>query len=203
MPEGSGRGRRSVRERVGGPPIARFIDILPAGDAQAAFLGWRSARRGAAQPQLWDVLPDRLPRKVLPWALLYRTGADGELVSGFAGEELRSLFGSNPKGQPVLAYAPPAERDARRAVIDRSMTSGLPVWFVGSLLFRNKAPVPVGRLCLPVAIGDERAFLLLYFILADVSLSQPLRAGESSLDERHLIWAAPDDLADPPAPGLS
>ncbi len=197
MPEDPDRGRGNVRERAGGPPIARFFDVLPAGDARAAFLGWRSARRGAAQPQLWDVLPDRLPRAVLPWALLYRTRADGELVYGFAGEELRSFFGSNPKGHPVLAYARPAERDARRAVIDRSMASGLPVWFVGSLLFRNKAHVPVGRLCLPVAVGDEKAFLLLYFILADVSASPPPRDGESGLDEKSLTWATPDDLADP------
>lgn len=168
---------------------------------QAAYLGWRSARKGAASPQLWDVLPDRLPRAVLPWALLYRTREDGELVYGFAGEEMRSFFGGNPKGRPVLEYAPPAERHARRAVIDRSMASGLPVWFVGSLLFRNKEHVPVGRLCLPVAIGEEGAYLLLYFVLADVSASQPLRAGESSLDEKHLFWATPDDVAVPSVPG--
>jgi len=190
-----GRARGAVSEP------RRFLDALTAPDALAAFRVWRAARGGARLPQLRDFVPQRLPPRTLPWLLLYRVDAEGELVYALIGEEMLHLFRSNPKGQRVLGYADPAERAARLAVIRQSMRTGLPVWYEGPLLFENKAHLPVGRLCLPVAAGTQEACLMLYFPRTDLPRPRLAPGAPTPFDMTDLVWCSAAELAEDGAAG--
>ncbi|MBL8699323.1 MAG: PAS domain-containing protein [Alphaproteobacteria bacterium] len=174
---------------------ASFIARLPP-LARDSFESWRQARRrcapGQRLPELGEFAPHGLPRQVLPWILIHRERADGEFVYGLAGEELVRFFGAYPSGQPILAYADPAERAARLAVIRNAVTSGRAVWFTGSLLFEYKDAIPVGRLGLPALSGPvaarERVLLLVYFILGPAPKDRSRGAGRSVFDPASVVW---------------
>jgi len=180
--------------------MTRFVDALPVADACTAFAIWRAARRGGATPRLWDFAPDRLPPHLMQWALVYRQRADGELVYGLAGEELTFLFGGNPRGRLVLDDAPTAERTARLRIIRKAMTSGLPLWFVGTLLIAKKEHVPTGRLLLPATIASGPAALVLYFPLPALPAKRPSLLGRARHDEGQVIWCTQADLVDDGVP---
>ena len=179
---------------VGAVPHKRFIDILTPQSARDGFLAWRSARHGKRLPDLFDFAPLRLPRSVLPWSMVYRRLDSGELVYGLVGDELVYCFGENPKGKPVLAYAEPAERARRLEIILRSIATGLPVWFVGSVLFERKGHVPVGRLLMPVEEHGREAALIIYFILDEPPKEHLRIVRPTSMDPLQLVWCTQQDL---------
>ncbi|MBL8835892.1 MAG: PAS domain-containing protein [Alphaproteobacteria bacterium] len=175
-------------------PARAFIDILPNDDARAAFRAWCAARVGAGLPKLRDFAPFNLPRRLVPWSLLYHLRADGELVYGLAGEEMIYMFHGNPKGRRILDYAAPQERAARVALLMQVIRAGLPVWFVGALLFEDKAHVPIGRLCMPVATGEGDGILLLYVALGPAPLPRLEPRMRTSFDERDVFWCTQADI---------
>ena len=175
-------------------PRTRFLDVLSPRPARDSFLAWRDVRHGRRLPALFDFAPLRLPRPLLPWSMVYRQSDSGELIYGLVGDELVHLFGENPKGKPVLAYAEPTEKARRLAVIMRSIESGLPVWFVDSVLFERKGHVPVGRLLLPVDERGRGAALIIYFVLEEVPTEYRHILGPTSMDLSQLVWCTQDDL---------
>jgi hypothetical protein len=175
----------------------RFIDIVANDDTRSAFRAWKRARTGSGLPRLLDFAPHELPPRLLPWTLLYHLRPDGELVYGLAGEEMIRLFRENPKGRRVLEYAAPEEREARLRVILQSIRSGVPVWYVGRLLFEGKSHVRVGRLSLPVATGDGDGMLLLYVALGPAPLPRPSPGMLVQFDERDVFWCDVAELDQP------
>jgi hypothetical protein len=184
------------RHEDGASPEERrsFLDILPSEAARTCFRVWRAARRDNASPSLFDFAPLHLPRAVLPWILIHRLKADGELIYGLAGEEVVRWFGENPKGKPFLGHIEPAERAARLALIMQVITSGLPMWFLGTLLLENQEHVPVGRLVLPAVDNDEQVVLIVYFLLREPSAPHLRIVGQPSFSLTHTDWCRPEDL---------
>lgn len=174
----------------------RFVDVLINPIALQSFHVWKAARGAAALPQLWDFAPHRLPAAVIPWLLLYREQADGELCYGLVGEEMLHMFRFNPKGTRVLDYAEPAERGSRLRVIRHSMETGLPVWYEGPLLFENKGHLPVGRLCLPAATRERAACLMLYFPRMPPPVPRLVIGAPVPFDPSDLTWCTDADLAE-------
>lgn len=185
-----------------GDIASSFADRLPADQARRAFHAWsvaRAARSTEGRPELGDFAPQRLPPECLPWLMIHRENADGEIVYGLVGEELTHLFRGNPKGRPVLAYAAPEERVQRLATIRRAMHAARPVWFTGALLFDNRASVPAGRLGLPAQSGANRVLVLIYFLLDVLPPGRPHPVGSANFDPRDVLWCAEAELA-PPGP---
>jgi hypothetical protein len=165
------------------------LDALPVQRARDCFLAWRRARREEAAPHLSDFAPHRLPPQTMPWVLIHRERADDkEIVYGLTGEELVFLFGENPKGKPILAYADPVERAQRLAVIRTAMHTCRPVWFTGSLLFENKDACPVGRLGLPARSGRDLVLMLIYFMLGGVPAGRLRGQARPVFDARDVLW---------------
>jgi len=186
------------RESLAHTPRLRpggFVDHLPTAEARACFAAWRAARRGAELPELHAFAPHRLPRGMVPWLLLQRLRADGEIVYGLAGEEVTRWFGATPKGRPVLDHVDAAERAPRLALVRRAMRSGLPVWFAGRLLFENRDHVAVGRLCLPAVDAGERVLLLIYFVLGKRPGPDLRVIGQPAFDADEAVWCRPEELA--------
>lgn len=175
-------------------PARAFLDVLPNEDARAAFKAWRTARTGPGLPKLRDFAPYNLPRRLVPWSLLYHLRADGELVYGLAGEEMVYMFHGNPKGRRILDYAAPEVRAARVALLKKIIATGLPVWYVGALLFEGKEHVPIGRLTMPVATGEGDGILLLYVALGPAPLPRLEPGMRTSFDERDVFWCTQADL---------
>ena len=173
-----------------------FADLLPSQSARDCLLAWRRARRDDLLPALGDFAPQGLPAAVLPWLLIHRLRADGELVFGVVGEELVRWFGKNPKGQPILGGIPEEERQARIAIVHQSLSSGMPFWFEGTLLLENKEHLPIGRLCLPARHNAERVLVLIYFVLQHQGKLPRLRAFlPGTYDAARLVWCREEDLA--------
>lgn len=179
------------------PP--RFIDVLPSQLARDCFVIWRAARAKNQPPLLHDFAPVVLPAAALPWLLLHRLRPDGTHVYGLAGEELVRWFGENPKGQPALADVEAEERERRLDLIRKSMVSGLPFWFEGSLLFENRAHVPIGRLCLPARDKTDRVLVVIYFVLQDAPVPRLRILGARDAAAGRIVWCSERDLADEPS----
>lgn len=175
----------------------RFVDILPTADVRAAFRAWCRAKTGPGLPRLRDFAPFELPARLVPWSLVYHRRPDGELVYGLAGEEMVHLFGGSPKGRNVLYYAAPEERAARIALLQRIIDAGLPVWFVGALLFEGREHVPIGRLTLPVATGEGDGVLLLYVSLGPAALPRLDKTARARFNEADVFWCTQADLDAP------
>ena len=173
---------------------SRFADCLPTARARDCFVAWLAARRAPEPPALHDFAPHRLPRSVVPWLLLQRLGADGEVVYGLAGEEVTHWFGATPKGRPVLDHVEPAEREPRLALVRQAMQSGMPMWFFGRLLIHGRDHVEVGRLCLPAIDRAQRVLLLVYFVLGKPPTPEHREVGQPSFDPSQIVWCQPADL---------
>jgi hypothetical protein len=174
----------------------RFIDALPSQLARDCFIAWRSARQGKMLPLLWDFAPFGLPARVLPWVLIHRQRANGDLVHGLAGDELIRWFGGNPKGKPVFGDIEAGEREKRIAQVRQSISSGMPFWFWGTLLLKNKEHVPMGRLCLPARDKAEQVVLRVYFILREAPTPQLRGADRDSLESAEIVWCSERDLVE-------
>lgn len=180
-----------------------FVESLPLDRARRCFHAWNAARAMRAtdgRPELKDFAPHRLPPACLPWLAIHREQPGGEIVYGLIGQELIHLFGSNPRGRPVLAHAAPAERAARLAGIREAMQTARPAWFTGALSFENHVALPVGRLVLPAQAGVDRVLVLIYFLLSGVSPGRPRPLGGASFDSRDVAWCPVEELAAPGPP---
>ncbi|WP_119422989.1 PAS domain-containing protein [Desertibaculum subflavum] len=181
-----------------------FVERLPVDRARRCFHAWNAARAMRAtdgRPELKDFAPHRLPPECLPWLTIHREQPGGEVVYGLVGQELIDLFGSNPRGKPVLANAAPAERAARLAGIREAMQTACPAWFTGALSFENHVALPVGRLVLPAQAGADRLLVLIYFLLSVAAPGRPRPLGSASFDSRDVTWCPAAELAAPgPAP---
>jgi hypothetical protein len=171
-----------------------LLDVLPSRLARDCFDAWRHARHGNPLPALKDFAPLALPAAALPWLLIHRLRADGALVYGLAGEELVQLFGANPKGKPVLGDCDGDEREKRLGLVRRSIASGLPFWFGGSLLLENKEHLPIGRVCLPARDGADRVLVLIYVILHDAPVPRLRVVGASNIEPAQIVWCRESDL---------
>jgi hypothetical protein len=184
------------------PPIDKerstpqgFLGALPNQAARDCFAAWRKVRASEILPLLRDFAPQGLPPAVIPWILVHRLRPDDAIVYGLVGEELIRLFGYNPKGEPVLGDIDPQERAMRLGLVRRSLDSGLPFWFTGSLALEEMDDVPVGRLCLPARDGTDRVLILIYFLLRRTRMPKPRAHWPATLDQAQIVWCEPSDLA--------
>lgn len=160
---------------------------IPA-DGQVALAQWAAARNGATLPALDQFAPGRLPKALLPWSMTYRRDAARNLTYGVVGEELRFLFGNNPRGKAVLGYADPATREFRYGLIHRSLDEGTPFWYRGDVLFENMPRQDMGRLGLPTRTAAGEALLIIYFLYGAVPRPLPPLAARPGVDEAAVIW---------------
>jgi len=170
-----------------------FAEVLPEA-ARQAFFAWRAARHEDDLPRLSDFAPHRLPRQTMPWILLQREQPDGEVVYGLIGDELLHLFPGNVKGQPVLQCAASQEQTQRMALIRRTLDTGMPFWFTGTLLFKGREQMPVGRISLPARSGRDRVVIVIYFLLDRAPGSEARTPSRTELDPRDVHWCGPGDL---------
>lgn len=180
------------------PGNVPFVDRLPHPDARAAFVAWRTARRRSADqtPHLTSFAPHELPRSVMPLAFVYELRADGELHCVLAGEEVRFLFGYNPKGKTLREMVPGGLGDERANQVLRAMRAGLPFWMEGGVLIDGRTHLVMGRLILPVRRGDPAAdgVLIIFFRLGefDSPIITPIEPVSFNADP--LVWCTQPDL---------
>lgn len=146
--------------------------------------------RTGGLPSLHALAPALIPADLLPWTMTYRRDGARNLTYGVVGEELAFLFHENPRGKQVLHYAAPEVRAARYAIIHRALDEGMPVWYLGRVLFEF-ASVQIGRLCLPTRTENGEALLLIYLPLTPLpgAAERGARKGESPGD---VVWLGRD-----------
>jgi hypothetical protein len=137
-------------------------------------------------PGLHALAPALIPADLLPWTMTFRRDAARHLSYGVVGEELTFLFHENPRGKPVLYYAAPEIREARYAIIHQALDEGMPVWYLGRVLFEFTS-VQVGRLGLPTRTENGEALLLVYLPLTPLpgAAERGARKGENPGD---VVW---------------
>lgn len=181
------------------PADALFVDRLPHPDARAAFIAWRAARRRSANqtPHLTSFAPHDLPRSVMPLAFVYELRADGELHCVLAGEEVRFLFGYNPKGKTMREMVPGGLGDERAKQVLRAVHDGLPFWMEGAVLVDGRAHLVMGRLILPVRRGDPAAdgVLIIFFRLGEYNSVVVPPSEPVAFNADPLVWCRQVDLA--------
>jgi hypothetical protein len=159
---------------------------LPAA-ARLMLSRWRGlAGEESGLPGLHALAPALIPAELLPWTMTFRRDGARNLTYGVVGEELTFLFHENPRGKPVLYYAAPEIREARYAIIHRALDEGMPVWYLGRVLFEF-ASVQIGRLCLPTRTENGEALLLVYLPLTPLpgAAERGARKGENPGD---VVW---------------
>lgn len=160
--------------------------IPPAG--RKALEQWADVKGDAKLPPLELLAPQRLPVDLLPWVMTYRRNKSRDLTYGVVGEELRFLFGGNPRGKTVLSYADPATQAYRYDLIHRSLDEGIPFWYSGDVLFQNMPRQELGRLGLPTSTANGEALLIIYFLGVKLPHPLPPLAEPPRVDEATVVW---------------
>ncbi len=175
------------------PPLP-FLRSLPTEGMRILLRYWVAARAGTAMPRRPIFDPLRFP-DMLPLLQLHERKPDGRYLCRVSGTEVVAAAGYESTGRYLDEVVLPGHQASRTALFDRSLESGLPLFYDGRLMVQDRDWKRLQRLLLPLADahGQPRFQLsLLHF-----ERLQPVMPALS--DENHGIASVqmmtPDEIA--------
>lgn len=175
-----------------------FLDRIAEPEIRSVFEYWVKKQRGTAVPQKRDIDPAELSHHALPWLFMFQQESDGRLRCILSGTGIVKIDDTDATGRYLDEVVPPHALESRNRMFSSTLELGLPIYYQGRYIVRDRATRGFSRLLLPISTTRERAdciFGIVRFLEAGPMSAQEelARPGEPSL----VIQATPEDLCPP------
>lgn len=173
-------------------PHARFTRLLD----------YWCGKRGPGVPRKADIDPVEIPA-LLPFIQIHARQQDGRYLCRLSGTAMVEALGTETTGRYLDEILPARHLKTRTRILDRSLHSGMPIFYAGRLALPGREFLPFRRLILPLSTGDGEADCALTLATVETVGSQSVeKAPPAGISFQ--VEARPSDLALPGmAPALS
>ena len=172
-----------------------FLSRIDEVELQRLFSYWVTKRRGQSVPRKSDIDPVELGSQALPKIFIYRHTDDDRFRCQLAGEAISTRMGAARAGQYLDEFLLPTAYPSRHKLFSRVLESGLPTYYQGFQIIKDREHVAVSRLLLPIAsaaVADHVLGMVVYYSFEDSR--KRMKAIPASGEPLLVVEATGDDL---------
>lgn len=166
------------------PAATSFMRALPTDGMRILLRYWVAAREGTMMPRRPVFDPLRFP-DMMPLMQLHERKSNGRYLCRVSGTEVVAVSGHESTGRHLDEVVLPGHQASRTALFDRSLETGLPLFYDGRLMVQGREWKRLQRLLLPLA--DEQGVPRFLLSLLHFERLQPVAPPIS--DENHGIMS--------------
>lgn len=182
-----------------------FANKIHETEIREIFGYWLERRQRGNVPPRCSVDPNTIPHKHLPNLFLYQQEPEGRFRCKLMGTEIMHVLGKDETGQYLDEMREPSVDKETSSLFERTLTSGLPVYFRYRAVTARGEQRLFSRILLPVSSGPGRVdqiFGMVRYGPAEFR-SGRLRPWMAANRLTEVVTATDEDLAAPIADGVA
>ncbi|MFC4349936.1 PAS domain-containing protein [Fodinicurvata halophila] len=166
-------------------PHARFIRLLD----------YWCSKRGSGVPRKTDIDPVEIPA-LLPFIQIHARQENGRYLCRLSGTAMVEALDMETTGRCLDEFLPERHLKSRTKILDRSLHSGMPIFYTGRLALPGREFLPFRRLILPLSTSGIEADCALTLATVETVGSQAMeKAPPAGISFQ--VEARPSDLTLP------